>query len=420
MSVEFQWPENELPRRAVVVGINKYNDPEISELNGAENDAEDMYQILKDNGGFEIPQSHYLLGKNATSTAIRRAISDLLWETDECFLSLFYFSGHGIVDSYGKLYLAPCDIMKYEPFISGIKIDELRELISKSKNKDSILLILDCCNSGLGAKGDKSADDTTTRIESSLRETLEQARTGKGKIIMTSSGEDERSRELPRCQHRTGGDPHAHGIYTFHMLEGLSGAAKNEENMITLAGLQKYIDDKLHERGAQKPTSWDSELSGKDFIKIAVASDAFNDWCKGIIEKAEEMYSKSQDPGCLLSGIEKITNVLTKIPTEEQALDLKARFSQLLEGYTKDAVRWLVSNKRTIREKIEPVYDELEKLVPFLNFDQVSELSNREFGLLTCLFDATIGKITKEHFQKMCIPYGNPTSTSRQNSGRVT
>jgi len=420
MSPEFLWPEKELPRRAVIVGINEYSDPKITpNLEGAENDATDMYQILQDYGGFEITESHYLLGPKATCKAIRKAISDLLWATDECFLSLFYFSGHGMVDSYGNLYLAPHDIERIEPFTYGIDIDELRKLVSKSKNKDSILLVLDCCYSGIGAKGDKSADDITAQIKSSLRETIEQAKTGKGKIILTSSGMDQKSRELTFCKHRIGGDSHPHGIYTFHMLEGLVGAAMDEECMITLGGLQKYIDSQLLEKGSQQPTSWAAELSGREYIRIAVASDAFNDLYNRIIKGAEEMYSKSEDPVCILSGIDKISGVLTKIPAEKKALDLKDKFTKLLKEYKSKASIWLGTHRRDVRSNIEKVYKKLELLVPSLSFDQISELSSQEFALLSYLFEVTAGKISTSDVQIRCEPFNNPSSTSGQTSVRA-
>jgi uncharacterized caspase-like protein len=70
-----------LPRRAVVIGINKYQDDTIPELKGAINDAREMYARLVDleSGGFEIAEEHYLLDEKATFLAVRKAMSDLLW-----------------------------------------------------------------------------------------------------------------------------------------------------------------------------------------------------------------------------------------------------------------------------------------------------------------------------------------------------
>ena len=48
------WSEIETPRRAVIVGINKYDDDDITDLAGAENDANEMYDKLTQYGDFEI------------------------------------------------------------------------------------------------------------------------------------------------------------------------------------------------------------------------------------------------------------------------------------------------------------------------------------------------------------------------------
>ena len=70
-------------RRAVVIGVNEYKDSEIPKLTGAVNDATELCEKLKASGDFEIADEHFLINKRATCTAIRKAISDLLWKDDE-------------------------------------------------------------------------------------------------------------------------------------------------------------------------------------------------------------------------------------------------------------------------------------------------------------------------------------------------
>src|SRR5215213_9080681 len=127
----------EFTRRAVIIGVNKYEDEAISELKGAENDASEIYEKLfdKESGGFEISNEHYLIGNRAISDAMRQAISDLLWKTDKTDLSLLYFSGHGFHDDYGNGYIAPWNIRRDEPLVRGIRMQELTELILAAKLK---------------------------------------------------------------------------------------------------------------------------------------------------------------------------------------------------------------------------------------------------------------------------------------------
>lgn len=152
-------------RQAVIVGIKEYQDKSIPKLAGSENDAIEMYQRLKDFGEFEITDGHYLLGEKATSKAVRKAISDLLWQLDPCDLALFYFSGHGIIDGRKNGYIAPYDMVNDEPLVCGISMEEFKRIILSSENKSSVVVILDCCYSGITTKGAKGGEPMTFTFE---------------------------------------------------------------------------------------------------------------------------------------------------------------------------------------------------------------------------------------------------------------
>src|SRR5438045_2369275 len=138
-------------KHAVIVGINEYKDKTIPALKGAEQDAKEIKHILTQHGDFDVTDDHFLIGERATHEAALGAISDLLWKTEPSEVTLFYFSGHGIADSYGSGYLAPYDMVKQQPLVHGIEMQGLRELALKSKNKEAVVLILDCCYAGVAA-----------------------------------------------------------------------------------------------------------------------------------------------------------------------------------------------------------------------------------------------------------------------------
>ena len=138
--------QEQAKRLAIVVGINKYEDAtEIPELFGAENDAIEIHKRLTTLGEFEVSPNHLLLGKNATYKAILKAVSDIFRQAIDCSLVIFYFSGHGLIDENNDGYIAPYDMDSTDPFVCGIKMEDLREVIYRAKNKESVLLILDCC-----------------------------------------------------------------------------------------------------------------------------------------------------------------------------------------------------------------------------------------------------------------------------------
>jgi hypothetical protein len=202
MSVEL------LKRRAIIVGISEYSDEEnIKKLDGAEHDARSVWERLKDPliAGFDIEDNHFLTNEDATCLNIRQAISDVFYQTDRSSdLALFYFSGHGHeVEWYNEGYIAPYDFDVKHPLVSGIKMSELTQIISKSvesKHVKSAMTILDCCYSGIAIQGDKATFDP--KYKRKYDERIQDFSSGRGMIILSSSGEDEKSREISNCVHK--------------------------------------------------------------------------------------------------------------------------------------------------------------------------------------------------------------------------
>ena len=60
---------------------------------------------------------------------------------------LFYYSGHGIPDVDGDIYLASSEIDPDAPFRKGFSFNELTKMIQRSVSI-RIVTVLDCCYSG--------------------------------------------------------------------------------------------------------------------------------------------------------------------------------------------------------------------------------------------------------------------------------
>jgi uncharacterized caspase-like protein len=162
--------EEQAKRLAIVVGINKYEDyPAIDELHGAENDAREIHKRLTTLGQFAVLPNHLLLGENATYKAILKAVSDIFRQDIECSL---VFSGHGLIDENNDGYIAPYDMDSTDPFVCGIKMEDLREVIYRAKNKESVLLILDCCYAGISTKSTYVSQFQIRRLDLHMKITL--------------------------------------------------------------------------------------------------------------------------------------------------------------------------------------------------------------------------------------------------------
>ena len=390
----------EKKRHAVVIGINKYNDVGIPELFGAENDAEGMYEKLVEFGNFEIPDIHYLRGLRADHTAVRRAISDLLWKTDPVELGLLYFSGHGIRDGYGDGFIAPVDMIKNEPLIHGIRMRELKELILKSK-KQCVVVILDCCYSGVITQGEKDLASTPTTFDLDFDDFTNSNTASKyiaeGKYIIASSGEDQKSREIEIVvPGKLTNETRHHGVFTYRMLHGLDGEAADPNGLITLEGLYEHVRKHLTDPG-QRPKHYCAESGTMKDVWIAKSPRKFHEYINTALDKATEMI-KGEEVLSLMLAADELKKVLDVSREHERAIEIHDEIQVQLEKYRVLANRWLADNTYHLAGKIIKALKELDPLVPSLEYSRLTTLSTREKTMLAVLCDASTQKLTRDRF----------------------
>lgn len=354
------------PRRAVIIGVDTYKDETIPVLYGAINDAREVYEKLSDekSGGFEIAKEHFLVGQDATCEAIRAAVSDLLWEVDHSALSLFYFSGHGFQDEYRNGYIAPYDIQRNRPFVSGIRMQDLTELVNAAKNKERILIILDCCYSGIATEGKgASPSDIEGPRFAQWFEDLDHEDKGRGRIIMASSGRNEKSREKLECIHTlafTQQPPHPHGTFTFHLLEGLDGRAEmTEADAITLGALQKYIEAQMTDPETQ-PTFSGAGMRQADRIIIARA----HQWRKiqNKLREAEEFLSWGEPRG-VFHAIRALRDIVGTCENLSGAIVIKNQIDEKVQQYQTSATVWLRNNRFSIETENREWFSRIRDVV---------------------------------------------------------
>ena len=229
----------------MVVGINDYQDPKIPKLNGAENDAKEVYTRLKnsDKYNFEISNNHLLLGKNATYLGIRNALNDLFWYPNNYDLILLYFSGNMYVDKYGKSYIVPYDMTTEAPFLRGLRMGELGDVIYQSPKNIPIMAVFDCCYSSDSIRKKESIFYAEEQFHKDLG-----ART-KSNILFLSIKAGTNQKEISNCMHSNADNPHSHGILSFHFIKGLDSQMKIEVDNIheplRMNQLFKYVKEQI-------------------------------------------------------------------------------------------------------------------------------------------------------------------------------
>jgi uncharacterized caspase-like protein len=222
----------EYKKKALVIGISEYK-YKLQSLDFCEKDGEDMYEILQ-SIGFEIEDNYKLIGfvkYGQIRDAIISFFTDPTTTADD--ILLFYYSGHGINDADGDVYLASSEIDPDMPFKRGVSFGELTKFINRS-NSTRIITILDCCYSGAAklSKGhEKDAAKLGMSIISDKSKTLQQ---GEGKCLLAASQATQEAFALSE------GD---NSIFTHFLLEGLKGNEKSvdTEGNVTPDSLGKFI-----------------------------------------------------------------------------------------------------------------------------------------------------------------------------------
>jgi len=140
-------------QRALLIGINDYAHPGVSDLRGAVNDVEKIGRILETRFGFSRRNMTVLTDSQATRAAILAAIDDLIAATQEGDAVYFHFSGHGSQakdrdgdepDGYDETIVAYDSRM---PGVPDILDDEIERRFARLRTRNA-LLVFDSCHSG--------------------------------------------------------------------------------------------------------------------------------------------------------------------------------------------------------------------------------------------------------------------------------
>jgi hypothetical protein len=388
-------------RFAVVVGVNKYQESdEIPILAGAENDAEELRRRLTTNNNFEVLDRHFLLGEHATRTAILKAFSDILHNEIDAELVMFYFSGHGVLDEKEEGYIAPYDIYPKDPFVSGIRMGDLKYLIERSDNKANVAIILDCCYAGIVTKDTKKlqlpnenmknlVNTVDTQLQKLAQTPLpDDAKPRGAKFILASSEGDAVSREKNDCTHTEdiGKPPHPHGAFSFHLLEGLAGAAAHPDTgIITFDSLRKYIGDKMTAEKKQTPLCQLAQASLLENISLGTSQKLFNKVVKSLIKdikliiKGKVITKENEVPrievpifihiGALDEAVKKVSRLSALDPSNVEIAHLITKVNDSLQQYQQALDDWLGKN-------ILIAGREIDKIAPNLYSRHFFDISN--------------------------------------------
>ncbi len=130
--------------RALIIGINDYEDSKIPDLETAVSDAKDMAELLIKRYGFQV---NLLLDRKATKEAIYRALRNLASSTKSDDSVLIYYAGHGDLDrTYNDGWWIPANAEggNYVTYLDNVQVQKSM----RNMNARHVLLISDSCYSG--------------------------------------------------------------------------------------------------------------------------------------------------------------------------------------------------------------------------------------------------------------------------------
>jgi uncharacterized caspase-like protein len=191
--------------------------PNLTPLATPANDVEGLQAALtnKSKGDFRVECL-----RDGQSLEIKDRIERLLrLAGDSDSLAVLYYSGHGILDPSGHLYLAANDTEE-EMYFRSIGVHEILNSV-RQHNAKRVIIILDCCYSGAGVsmyelKGSSASpvsDSTTGARQPALSDDLR----GTGVVVMTASSAVERAH---------GDKKSGYGLFTKHLVAGLNTAVQ--------------------------------------------------------------------------------------------------------------------------------------------------------------------------------------------------
>ena len=234
---------------ALIIGNNQYDDPKLAQLKTPAADSQALAKVLADKSIGSFDQVTPLINKNESE--IRRAISAFLTNKKPDDLVLVYFSGHGVLDDRGRLFLSLKDtettLLKATAIPSTFISDEMDSCRSRRQ-----ILILDCCHSGAFARGTKGEQKAVTEA------TFEGS--GYGRVVMTASDSTQYALEGDQVIRQTD-----LSLFTHFLLEGLkTGEADTDhDGHISLDEWYDYTYAKVvSETPRQIPHRWSYNQQG--------------------------------------------------------------------------------------------------------------------------------------------------------------
>ena len=236
---------------AVIVGISKYENVNVPQVDYARRDAEAIKAYLVKTLGYDDGRIITLYDEGAgldkLQSAFRTKIRNMVVPgKSDVFV---YYSGHGVPDVNSKeAYLVPYGFDPDDVENTGYIVKDLYQQLGKLRAR-SVTVAMDSCFSGSSEKGAiiKNISPVFLRVTNPIFEV-------KNSALFTASS----STQVSSWYHNK-----KHGLFTYYFLQGLRGKADaDKDGRITVKELEEYVVKNVTTQAAKMNRKQTPEVMG--------------------------------------------------------------------------------------------------------------------------------------------------------------
>ncbi|HEX6623480.1 MAG TPA: caspase family protein, partial [Pyrinomonadaceae bacterium] len=228
-------------RFALVIGVDRYDDTQITTLGGASNDARALASALTAHAGFPSDQVVLLASdqpaeRRPTRGNVLRRLSNLAEVVPKDGLLLFAFAGHGM-ERGGQAFLLPSDAQVSDDVTlleqTAVNVAQIKGWVRKTGVRQ-VLLLLDACRNDPAGRSD--ADNPLTETYTRALDLDRRNREVEAFVTLYATAIGRRAYEFREKRQ---------GYFTWALVEGLRGAAANDRGEVTLDRLISYLQERV-------------------------------------------------------------------------------------------------------------------------------------------------------------------------------
>lgn len=336
------------PKRtlAILVGVQKYDDPDFINIEPALKNVAEFKKVLLDDSIFGIPEHNIHELINGKDVEIEDELEKLTKAAKKSGIStiLFFFTGHGYKRTDKKYYLATTNSRKSRINRSGksaIAFEELESIFRESQIRQSII-ILDACFSGIIAQGE---DDVI------------EAKPWRGSYRLTSSHATEKSYFTPKADHT---------VFTGELLRIFREGSEVDREKLSLEELYLLLKEAVFAKNPdmvpQQRPSEEIAASKYQFFR----NKQFNHESKFVRESQEEIFDYLED---IFAG--------KKRKSQNGLRRLKREVTDLLESTAQAEPLIRIDAEIDFCLRIGKEMPKLETVIRNKNADEINELKQK-------------------------------------------